>query len=218
MPLPANEPHCYIRHHATCLRILQGLRQMSISSDLRYSQRWLWPILSCGMWGSVVWYKFYRCFVGTYCLNLQSWRVSQGRSKQQPLCLRTASLLLSLVFHPDNSGSRFLRNISEFYQTISCHIPNHSTFEQCLHKNARWVLVPVWLGNHDRYSGIKIVWIQTFITSINGVLTQIFVNCSARICIPRAFFKTEIRPLFATSFYVADGEVILLHCYILLFI
>jgi hypothetical protein len=100
--------------------------------------------------------------------------------------LPNVSWLLSLLFHPDDRGSRFLRNVSEFYKTICCHILDDSTFEERLHKNARWVLMPVWLENHDRHSGIKTAWIQTFISPINGVSTPMFINCSVCISIPQA--------------------------------
>jgi hypothetical protein len=75
---------------------------------LRSSRQWLWTALLLGTWRHVVRKKVHRRFGKTYCLNLQSRRVSpEGKQSKKALVV----CIFGLHFNSENGVSKFLRNV-----------------------------------------------------------------------------------------------------------
>jgi hypothetical protein len=66
----------------------------------------LWVVQTCCLEGIL-------CFRGTYRLHLQDRRVSQGRNQKKYSASSAGSVgfLLGLVFHTEDGGDMFLRNV-----------------------------------------------------------------------------------------------------------
>jgi hypothetical protein len=75
-----------------------------------------WIVMPCSL------IEVCQCFRGTYCLHLQSQKLSQARSRQQIFLLLLACLLASWLLAVHSS------EISQNYWTTQCHILEDCTF------------------------------------------------------------------------------------------
>jgi hypothetical protein len=76
-----------------------------------------WKAASCSM------VEVYQLFVGIYCLDFQSERVSWANKQE-----RIACCFFGLIFCPKDGGCMFLRKVIIFYQSAHCHIPENNMF------------------------------------------------------------------------------------------
>jgi hypothetical protein len=81
-----------------------------------------------------VWRRIIWCFGGTYCLHLQSWKLSQASSHQKWECKQSSTLtncLLGLHFDLEDGGNTFLWNVGE----IPGYMASHPTRRYSSRKN-----------------------------------------------------------------------------------
>jgi hypothetical protein len=108
--------------------------------DLRFSQRWLWTLLTPGIQRQIVRSNSVDILGETCRFHLQDRRISQARNQREsrlqgepPLALLAfcfhVGFLLALFFDPEDEGDMFLRNVGWFQRTTRCYISGDATFQ-----------------------------------------------------------------------------------------